>query len=323
VAEVIAAEGLVKRFWNRLGPLRRVEIHAVNGVDLGVNAGDSIGVVGESGCGKSTLARMMVGLEHPTEGVVRFEGDAVVDADGWRRLRRAVQYVFQDPYGSLPPKMSVESVLTDPLRINKIGDTRSQAERVRRYVELVGLVPSDLYRYPAEFSGGQRQRISIARALVLEPKVVLFDETTSGLDVSIQAQVLNLLVELQERLGIGWLFISHDLRVIRYLSRDVAVMYLGLIVERGPAEDVFEQPLHPYTRGLLDSMPDHRRVEVGLTRRPLARIAGEPPSALDETVGCPFAPRCPIAQDVCREVAPDEQAVAGRTVRCHFPGAFA
>lgn len=321
--EVLAVDGLVKQFEQRVGAFRRATLHAVDGVSLDVSTDDCIGVVGESGCGKSTLARMMVGLERPTGGAVRFEGGAVEREGDWKRLRRAVQYVFQDPYGSLPPKMSIGAVLEDPLKIAGTGDAAARRARVERAVELVGLRASDLARYPSEFSGGQRQRISVARALIQDPRVVIFDEVTSGLDVSIQAQVLNLLVELQESLSIGYVFISHDLRVIRYLSRTVAVMYLGRVVEAGPVEQVFARPLHPYTQGLLTSIPDHSRLTAGGPRRRLARIGGEPPSPVQRPPGCPFAPRCPAAQSICGEQEPGETVVEGVRVRCHFPGAAA
>jgi len=329
MAEVLAVDGLVKEFEQRTGMFSRAKLHAVDGVSLSVGGDDCVGVVGESGCGKSTLARMMVGLERPTRGAVRFEDAEVVSDADWKRMRRSVQYVFQDPYGSLPPKMSIGAVLEDPLKIAGLGDGRSRRARVAEAVELVGLRASDLDRYPSEFSGGQRQRISVARALIQEPRVVIFDEVTSGLDVSIQAQVLNLLVELQERLGIAYVFISHDLRVIRYLSRTVTVMYLGRIVEAGPVETVFAAPRHPYTRGLLRSIPDHSRIARAgggagaAVRQRLARIAGEPPSPVERPPGCPFAPRCPAAQARCTAEEPEEQLVDGVRVRCHFPGATA
>ncbi len=329
MAEVLAVDGLVKEFEQRTGMFSRATLHAVDGVSLSVGGDACVGVVGESGCGKSTLARMMVGLERPTRGSVRFEDAEVVTDDDWKRMRRSVQYVFQDPYGSLPPKMSIGAVLADPLKIAGVGDARSRRARVAEAVELVGLRASDLDRYPSEFSGGQRQRISVARALIQQPRVVIFDEVTSGLDVSIQAQVLNLLVELQERLGIAYVFISHDLRVIKYLSRTVTVMYLGRIVEAGPVETVFGAPQHPYTQGLLRSIPDHSRIAragghgADGGRQRLARIAGEPPSPVQRPPGCPFAPRCPAAQALCTEQEPEEREVAGVRVRCHFPGATA
>jgi oligopeptide/dipeptide ABC transporter ATP-binding protein len=264
---------------------------------------------------------MLVGLEQPTEGHVEFEGKRVATKAEWRKLRRAVMYVFQDPYSSLPPRMTVKDILLDPLVINHVGTPTERKHRVVEMLDLVGIPTVDLERYPAEFSGGQRQRISIARALVLNPRVLICDEITSGLDVSIQAQVLNLLLALQERFQVGYMFISHDLRVVRYLCSSIAVMYFGKVVERGPAEDVFERPLHPYTKGLLDSIPDHRRVQ-GRGRTRLAKIAGEPPSALDVPTGCPYASRCPIAQSICKEVDPPETEHGDQKVRCHFAGSL-
>lgn len=321
MSAVIAGHGLVKRFRLSEGWFRSNHINAVNGVDIEAESGRSLALVGESGCGKSTLARLLVGVEQPSEGRVVFEGRAVTDRAGWRRLRRAVQYVFQDPYSSLPPRMTVRQILLDPLKINHVGESRLRPARVVEMLDLVGIPSVDLDRYPAEFSGGQRQRISIARALVIEPRMLICDEITSGLDVSIQAQVLNLLLDLQDRLGVGYVFISHDLRVVRYLCSTVAVMYLGRVVERGEVEAVFERPLHPYTRGLLRSIPDHRRRRTH-GRVPLSRIAGEPPSAVDIPPGCPFAARCPIAKDLCRTVEPSETEHQGQRVRCHYPGAL-
>jgi oligopeptide/dipeptide ABC transporter ATP-binding protein len=322
MAEVLAVNGLVKEFEQRVGTFRRAALHAVDDVTLSVGGEDCVGVVGESGCGKSTLARMMVGLERPTGGSVRFRGTEVVDEDGWKALRRSVQYVFQDPYGSLPPKMTIGAVLEDPLKIAGVAAAQRRA-RVTEVLELVGLQGGDVGRYPSEFSGGQRQRISVARALLLKPDVVIFDEVTSGLDVSIQAQVLNLLVELQAELGLGYVFISHDLRVIRYLSRSVIVMYLGKVVEAGPVEQIFVDPQHPYTQGLLRSIPDHRREVIEGSEHSLTRIAGELPSPVDRPPGCAFAPRCPRAQDRCRAEDPAERTLGPVRVRCHFPGAGA
>jgi peptide/nickel transport system ATP-binding protein len=319
MTDVVGGTGLVKRFSLSEGWFHTAQINAVNGVDIGAQAGESLAVVGESGCGKSTLARMLVGIETPTEGHVAFEGKVVEGRSDWRKLRRSVMYVFQDPYASLPPRMTVKDIVLDPLIINRVGTPSDRKIRVVEMLDLVGIPTVDLERYPAEFSGGQRQRISIARALILNPRILICDEITSGLDVSIQAQVLNLLLNLQDRLQVGYVFISHDLRVVRYLSNSVAVMYFGKIVERGPAEEVFTRPLHPYTRGLLDSIPDHRRRRAA-AREPLAKIAGEPPSALELPTGCPYASRCPIARAVCREIDPPETDHGGRKVRCHFAG---
>ncbi len=319
MTSVVAGRDLVKHFELSEGWFHTTRINAVNGVSIHAEKGESLGIVGESGCGKSTLARMLVGIEKPTEGHVEFEGKAVDGPGDWRKLRRSVMYVFQDPYSSLPPRMTVRDIVVDPLVINRVGAPRDRSARVVEMLDLVGIPTIDLDRYPAEFSGGQRQRISIARALILNPRILICDEITSGLDVSIQAQVLNLLLNLQERLEVGYVFISHDLRVVRYLCNDVAVMYFGKVVERGSAEELFSRPLHPYTRGLLDSIPDHRKRRSDV-REPLARIAGEPPSTLEIPTGCPYASRCPIAKAVCREVDPPETDHGGRKVRCHFAG---
>jgi oligopeptide/dipeptide ABC transporter ATP-binding protein len=308
---VIAADRLFKRFGRRGQP-----IHAVNGVSLRVHSGEIVGLVGESGCGKSTLSRMLVGIESISAGRVLRDGVPVETMEDWRQLRRHVQYVFQDPFGSLCPTMTIGDALVDPLTIHRIGTRAERRERAAEMLQLVGLSASDMRRLPAQFSGGQRQRISIARALILDPQVVICDEIVSGLDVSIQAQVLNLLLELYGRFRLGMLFISHDLRVIHYLCDRVAVMYLGQIVEEGPAAEVFDRPQHPYTRGLLESIPDHAPHAAELR----ARVPGEPPSLAELPPGCPFSGRCPIEQRVCRDDAPELRDVfSGHAVRCHFP----
>jgi peptide/nickel transport system ATP-binding protein len=309
---VLAADGLAKSFRSRRH--RGTAIHAVNGVSLQVARGEVVGLVGESGCGKSTLSRMLIGVEPATRGRVLLDGDPVTTAADWRALRRRVQYVFQDPYGSLCPTMTVGETLADPLAIHGIGTKGSRRDRAARMLEEVGLSADDRNRYPAQFSGGQRQRIGLARALMLEPDVVICDEIVSGLDVSVQAQVLNLLIGLQKRLGLGLLFISHDLRVVRYLCDRVVVMYLGQVMEEGAAADVFDHPGHPYTRGLLASIPDHAPGAPELR----AHVAGEPPSLDRLPVGCPFAPRCPRAEGICREVEPPMVALEGHRSLCHF-----
>jgi ABC-type oligopeptide transport system ATPase subunit len=264
---VIAADSIVKRFPAGRGRGKQAEIHALRDVSIHVDEGEIVGLVGESGSGKSTLSRILVGIEEPTAGTVLLRGEEVRAPADWKRLRGDVQYVFQDPYESLPPTMNVKDILVDPLAIRSIGTRTDRVERAARLLELVGLRRADLARYPAQFSGGQRQRISLARALILQPEVIICDEVVSGLDVSVQAQVLNLLLDLHERLGVGYLFISHDLRVVRYLSDRVAVMYKGQIVEEGPVEDIFLRPQHPYTKGLLNLIPDHTRMDGGATPR--------------------------------------------------------
>lgn len=322
-ASGIAAEQIAKRFAGR-GRKGEGGVHAVNDVSLSVAAGEIVGLVGESGCGKSTLSRILIGIETPSSGRVLLDGAPVEGRAGWRALRRRVQYVFQDPYGSLCPTMTIGETLADALAVNDLGGSKAgRRERAGEILSQVGLSPADLDRHPSQFSGGQRQRIGLARALILEPEVVVCDEIVSGLDVSVQAQILNLLRELRQRLGIGLLFISHDLRVVRYLCDRVVVMYLGRIVEEGDVEQVFGDPQHPYTRGLLASVPDHAPGAPELK----ARVAGEPASLGELPSGCPFAPRCPLAADRCRAedpalVAAGAQAGAGgHRARCHFAGA--
>jgi oligopeptide transport system ATP-binding protein len=251
-------------------------------------------------------------LEQPTGGEVHFNGEMVTAADAGR-LRRHVQIVFQDPYTSLPPRMRVADIIADPLRIHGIGNRDSAEQRVRQVMQEVGLNPDRGRPYPFQFSGGQRQRIGIARALAIEPSLLLLDEAVSALDVSVQAQVLNLLRDLQERRRLTYIFISHDLGVVRYMSDRIAVMYLGKIVEQGPAAELYDRPLHPYTRALVSAVPSLRR------RRERIRLAGEPPKPTDPPSGCAFHPRCPMARPVCAEQAPPlKEWLPGRFAACHF-----
>jgi len=311
---VLATTQIVKQFGGRRQSAR---VHAVNGVTLSVGPGEIVGLVGESGCGKSTLSRVLVGIEKATSGSVMLDGEPMHDERDWHRLRGRVQYVFQDPYGALCPTMTIGETMMDALAINGLGNRAERRERATQMLEQVGLAPGDLNRYPSQFSGGQRQRIGLARALVLEPELIICDEIVSGLDVSVQAQILNLLSDLQQRLGVALLFISHDLRVVRYLCDRVAVMYLGQIVEEGRVEEVFSRPLHPYTRGLLASVPDHAPDAPELK----ARVTGEPTTLLELPVGCPFASRCTLAQDRCLTEAPALADSEGHLAACHFAGA--
>jgi oligopeptide/dipeptide ABC transporter ATP-binding protein len=292
-------------------------VKAVDDVSLWINEGETLGLVGESGCGKSTLARAIARLYRPTSGEILFRGQDLVTLEGepLRQARRQIQMIFQDPYSSLNPRMTVEKIVSEPLR--NFGETLDLSGRLRDLLATVGLDASSLHRYPHEFSGGQRQRIGIARALALRPALVVADEPLSALDVSIQAQILNLLRDLQARLRLSYLFISHDLSVVSVLSRRVAVMYLGEIVESGPTAALFAQPQHPYTEALLSAVP----VPDPATERRRARIilSGDVPSPVHRPSGCPFHPRCPYAFDRCRaEKPPLKEYSPGRLTACHL-----
>lgn len=254
----LEAIDIVKTFTTRRDG-RAQELRAVKGVSASVAPGEIVGLVGESGCGKTTLSRIMIGIEQASSGTVRYDGKVLETRADWRALRRSVQYVFQDPFTALCPTMRIGQALAEPLIIHNLCPASERADRVARMLEMVGLHPDIARRMPNQLSGGQRQRVNLARALMLEPKILICDEIVSGLDVSIQAQVLRLLTDLQEKLGLGLIFISHDLRVIRYLCNRVLVMYLGEIVEEGPAETVFDNPQHAYTLALLAAIPDHSR----------------------------------------------------------------
>jgi oligopeptide transport system ATP-binding protein len=277
-------------------------VRAVDGVDLTILPGECLALVGESGCGKSTLGRLMVRLLEPSAGSILHHGRDIAHlrGRGLKAFRREAQVVFQDPYGSLDPRMRVRDIVTEPLVVHRIGDRREREERARTALQRVGLEPAHGERYPHEFSGGQRQRIGIARALVLEPKFLFCDEPVSALDVSVQAQILNLLRELQVGLGLTYLFVSHNLAVVRQIADRIALMYLGRIVEVAPADELFARPRHPYTKALLASVP----VPDPTRRRATIPLAGEIPSPLDPPSGCGFHTRCPLADDRCRAEAP-------------------
>lgn len=317
---LVVARDLVQVYKTKTGAFAPPqELRAVGGVSFTIQAGKTLAVVGESGCGKSTLARMVTLIEQPTSGMLEIDGSNALkpSGDARRALRRAVQLVFQNPYGSLNPRRKIGSILEEPLIINTKLRAQERREKVLAMLERVGLGTDHVRRYPHMFSGGQRQRIAIARALMLNPKIVVADEPVSALDVSVQAQVLNLLVDLQRQFGLAYMFISHDLAVVRFIAHDVLVMYLGLAVEHGPKDRIFEQPLHPYTQALLGSTP-------GLgERRPVKRmVKGEVPSPLNIPKGCVFEPRCPHATDLCRAERPPLRPVSGRHVACHYAERF-
>jgi oligopeptide transport system ATP-binding protein len=317
---LVAVRDLRKHFPLGGGFLGRPQawVRAVDGVSLAVEPGETLGLVGESGSGKSTLGRLMLRLIEPTSGEVAFEGRSLLalGARELRALRRDMQIVFQDPYGSLDPHMRVEQIVGEGLVIHRIGTRAERRRRVAELLELVGLPPEAARRYPHEFSGGQRQRVGIARALAVGPRFVVADEAVSALDVSVQAQILNLLHDLRRRLGLTMLFIAHDLRVIEHLSDRVAVMYLGKIVELAPRDALFGEPLHPYTVSLLSAVPVP---DPGVERnRERIVLSGEVPSPIHPPAGCRFHTRCPYVMEHCRTVVPALRPAAGRLVACHL-----
>lgn len=315
---VLEANSLVRQY--SVGSVfHRGHVSAVDGVSLSLRRGEVLGVVGESGCGKSTLARMLVGLERPDSGTLAYRGEDVTSGDrrARRLLRDGVQMIFQDPYASLDPRMTVLDIVSEPLAATGSGTRASRRDRVGSLLELVGLAPELMTRYPHQFSGGQRQRIGIARALALDPAVLIADEPVSALDVSVQAQVINLLADLRKRLDVAIVFIAHDLSVVRHLADRVAVMYLGRIAEIGPTARIYEEPANPYTQALLSAVPSPDRSTRGrLAKRRV--LTGEPPSPLDPPTGCRFHPRCWLAQDVCRTETPQLREVTNRLTACHF-----
>ncbi|GAA3733223.1 ATP-binding cassette domain-containing protein [Plantactinospora mayteni] len=321
---LLDVQGISKTFQVPKGPNGNDRLRALDRIDLTLRQGETLGLVGESGCGKSTLARTLMLLERPDQGTVRFGG---VDPFALRksellRWRRRVQMVFQDPYASLNPRLTAAQIIAEPWHTHRdlFRTSRERAARVRELLHLVGLRPSDADRYPQEFSGGQRQRIGIARALALGPDVVICDEPVSALDLSVQAQVLNLLNELQQALSVSYLFISHDLSVVRHVADRVAVMYLGRIVETGTTDEVFENPRHPYTKALLSAAPTLRRADR--ERKQKILLKGELPSPLDPPSGCRFRTRCWQATELCANTPPPPTAdptTPGHTAECHHP----
>lgn len=316
---LVAVSGLTKHFPVREGLIVEREVgrvRAVDDVSFTIGHGETLGLVGESGCGKTTTGRMVVRLLEPSSGSIRFEGQEISTLSGkdLRALRRDLQIVFQDPMSSLNPRMTAGELIVEPLVVHGVGDREEHARRLRRLLDLVGLLPHHAARFPHEFSGGQRQRIGIARALALSPRFLVLDEAVSALDVSIQAQVLNLLQDLRNELSLTYLFISHDLGVIRFICDRVAVMYLGEIVEIASKRDLFEAPRHPYTQALLASIP-----EVGVGSRRFRPLVGDVPSASNPPAGCRFNTRCPQATDLCRTARPPVVEVApGHAAACHL-----
>ncbi|WP_329601623.1 dipeptide ABC transporter ATP-binding protein [Paraburkholderia antibiotica] len=323
-APLVEVRGLVKHYAHRTGPLGWLTrkagrtVRAVNHASFSIARGETLGLIGESGCGKSTLGRAVLRLHEPTAGKVLFDGVDItsLDARELKRMRARMQIVFQDPYSSLNPRKTVEQIVSLPLQLQGGVQPREMRDRVAFMIESVGLKADHLRRYPHQFSGGQRQRIGIARALIANPAFLVCDEPVSALDVSIQAQVIQLLENLKRERGLTYLFISHDIGVIGYVSNRIAVMYLGEIVETGPSRSVLENPAHPYTQALLSAAP---QVDEPERKRNRIELRGELPSPLDPPAGCKFHSRCPYAQEICRKVEPRAVEIGGgQSVACHL-----
>lgn len=317
LTEIVSATDLTRYYKVRSGGLfqKPLTLKALDGASFRLYAGQTLAVVGESGCGKSTLARLITMIEPPTSGSFQIDGDDGTTADKAlrKKMRRKVQIVFQDPYGSLNPRKKIGAILEEPLRINTELNSAERRTRALEIMAKVGLSEEQYGRYPHMFSGGQRQRIAIARALMLQPKIVVADEPVSALDVSVRSQALNLLMDLQDEYNLAYLFISHDLSVVRHIAKDLMVMYLGRPVEHGEKETIFREPLHPYTRALLASTP---MVEKS-ARRKRMRLTGELPSPLNPPTGCTFHKRCMFMTDLCKSERPLLRRLMGRDVACH------
>jgi len=316
---LVEVRDLRKYFPVRRGVFSRVAgyVKAVDGVSFRIERGKTLGLVGESGCGKTTAGRTILRLIEPTGGDILYEGKSILPLKGkeLRALRRNMQIIFQDPFGSLNPRMTIGNIVAEPLVVHRIGTRKERREMVAELLNRVGISPSYMKRYPHEFSGGQRQRIGIARALALNPSFIVCDEPVSALDVSIQAQIINLLEELQAERNLSYLFIAHDLAVVQHISHHVAVMYLGRIMEFASSDELYENPLHPYTKALLSAVP----VPDPKSRRKRILLGGDVPSPLNPPKGCVFNTRCPYARDRCREERPElRNAAEGHSVACHF-----